>query len=83
MTKYTIGWALRKECQEEIITKITPYILLGIIIIVGIWTFSTALWKQGRKDCLVAQYDETTYGRQISPELNEFCATKYNINFRP
>lgn len=81
--KYILNWAVKREYGELWYQKITPYILLGIIIIVGIWTFSTALWKQGRKDCLVAQYDEITYGRQISPELNEFCVTKYNINFRP
>jgi len=81
--KYTIGWALKRELREELVIQIIPYILLAILIIGFGFAFHTALWKQGRKDCLTAQYDEINYNRQVSPKMNEYCVTKYNIQFLP
>lgn len=81
--KYTIGSALKRERCEELMPTIV-FIIFSVIVLVGaLFVIKYAFYAQGRKDCLEAQRYEIEYNRVISPEINEFCSTRYNINFRP
>jgi len=79
---------LHQAYRDEIWEEKMPIIIGGLVIVLLMclfgWALNTAMWKQGRKDCLEAQRYEQQYPQfQVNPKLNEYCVTKYNIQFKP
>ena len=73
---------MKTEFGESNTTAISIIILFALAFMAVV--IPVAMKRQGRKDCLEMQRMEQEYPNyQVKPQINEYCVTKYNIQFKP